>query len=64
VTCHRIALGQAQRILYRVDERPAQLKQLTTGPPGKDEPRQRSAGPRPTLSQLKRAECSPGAHRH
>lgn len=46
----RIALKQAKRILDCVDQRPAQLKQVATGPAGEDESRQRSAGGWPTLS--------------
>ena len=37
----RFALQQSQSVLYRVDQRPSQLKQLATGTPGEDEPHQR-----------------------
>lgn len=48
----RLALQKAQRILDRIDQRPAQLEQLATGPSGKDKSRQRSASGRSTLGQL------------
>jgi hypothetical protein len=37
----RFALQQSQSVLYRVDQRPSQLKQLATSAPGEDEPGQR-----------------------
>jgi hypothetical protein len=47
-----LALQQAQGVLDRVDQRPAQLEQLAAGTPGEDKPRQRSAGSRPAFRQL------------
>jgi hypothetical protein len=49
ITGERVPLEQAERILDRVNQRPAQLKQVATSSPGKNESRQRSAGGRPTL---------------
>ena len=40
----RIAFGQPERILYRVDEWPAELEQLTAGATRQDDARHRSAG--------------------
>lgn len=48
----RFALQQPQRVLDRVDQRPAEFEQLPPRATGKDEPGQRSAGSRSALSQL------------
>lgn len=37
----RIALQQPERVLYRIDERPAELEQLTSGAPCEDDLRHR-----------------------
>ena len=47
-----IALQHAERILDRVDQRPAQLQQVTAGSPSKDESGQWSAGGRPALGKF------------
>lgn len=47
-----VALKQAERILDRVDQRPAELEQVTAGSPGEDESRQRSAGGRPAVGKF------------
>jgi|GEM_PF-4222281 len=36
-----IALQRAERVLYRINQRPAELKQLTSDAPRKDDPRHR-----------------------
>jgi hypothetical protein len=41
VAAQWIALEQAERILYRIDERPVELKQLTTSAPYNDDTRHR-----------------------
>jgi hypothetical protein len=41
VADQRIALEQSERILYRIDERPVELEQLTTGAPCEDDTRHR-----------------------
>lgn len=46
------ALQQAQRILDRVDQRPAEFEQLPPCAAGENEPRQRSASCGSTLGQL------------
>lgn len=51
-TGERFALEQTERILDRVYQRPAQLEQIATGSPSKNESCQRSAGGRPALGQL------------
>lgn len=48
----RLALQQTQGVLDSVDQRPVQLKQLATGAPSEDKPRQRSASGRSALRQL------------
>lgn len=52
ITGKRVTLEQSKRILDGVDQRPAQLKQVTTGSPSKDESGQRSAGAWPALGEL------------
>ena len=49
VSGSRFALQQSQRVLYRVDQWPAQLEQLATRAVGEDEPRHRSTSGRPAL---------------
>jgi hypothetical protein len=48
----RLALEQSKGILDRVDQRPAQLEEVTAGTPGEDKTGQRSAGGRPALCQV------------
>jgi hypothetical protein len=48
----RFPLKQTQRILDRIDQRPAQLEQIATSSPGKGEAGQRSASCGPALGQL------------
>lgn len=48
----RFTLQEAQRILDRVDQWPAEFEQLSSSTAGEDESRQRSACSRSTLSQL------------
>lgn len=52
VAGERVALEQAESILDRIDQRPRQLEQVATGPPGEDKSCQRSVGRRPALGQL------------
>ena len=52
VSGSRFALQQSERVLDRVDQRPAQLKQLATRATGEDEPRHQSTGGWPALGQL------------
>lgn len=52
LTGERLALEQAQRVLDRVDERPAQIEEVAAGPPGEDESRQRSVGGRASGGKL------------
>ena len=54
----RIALQQAERVLDRVDQRPSQTQQVAAGPPGEDEPCQRSVGGRTGGGQLLRSSAS------
>lgn len=41
VTVQRIALEQAERILYRIDQRPVEIEQLASGAPSEDDTRHR-----------------------
>lgn len=52
VTCFRLALEQAERVLDGVDQGPAELEQFAPGATGEDEPRQCLAGGRTALRQL------------
>ena len=49
IASERIALEQVEGILDCIYQRPAQLEQVTSGSPGENESRQRSAGSRSTL---------------
>lgn len=47
-----VALQQAQHLLNRIDQRPAQLEQIAAGSSSENESCQRSAGVLPALGQL------------
>jgi hypothetical protein len=47
-----VAFEQSQCILNRIDQRPAQLEQVASSSPGKDEARQGSTGGWPAFGQL------------
>jgi hypothetical protein len=48
----RVPLKQAQSILDRIDQWPAQPKQIAAGSPGENESCQRSAGSRPAVGKF------------
>ena len=52
MTGERVVLKQAKSLLDRIDQRPAQLKQVAPAAPGENESRQRSAGGRSAVGKL------------